>query len=66
MTIRVTDDTPQAAVCSVDECIRPAHAKALCSMHYQRMTRTGTVGDASEYERTRGGCDVPHPSALCA
>jgi hypothetical protein len=39
--------------CSVDDCESPVHGRNLCSLHYQRLRRNGTVEDVrpSEVER---------------
>jgi hypothetical protein len=33
----------KVGICSVDDCYRTGKAKKMCSMHYQRMCRNGTI-----------------------
>lgn len=57
--------------CSIPDCEKPAKSRGWCTAHYSRWLRTGDVGPAAIWDRTRKtcevlGCDHPAVSAgLC-
>lgn len=59
-------------LCSLDGCSKKSIAKGLCSMHYSRLSRTGSVGTVeSSRERQESQCIVEgcslesHSKSLC-
>lgn len=50
-----TDYRRQSSVCKVEGCGRRSHADGLCSMHWQRLRRTGEIGGAGSNRKVETG-----------
>ena len=63
--MKATPTSPRQ--CTVDGCERINYAREMCSMHYQRFTRTGSTEIAAPRKCSVDGCDRRHYSkGLCA
>lgn len=49
-----TVESTRGGTCSVDACVRPNYSKRLCSLHYNRLRLSGSVGPADVKKRPNG------------